>query len=84
MILDIDAGNSFVKWRVKDGAVLIGSGFEPTEQVMAAGLDLSKIDSLSQARVASVAHQRLVETLRKQLQRQFNVELRIARVSPSV
>jgi type III pantothenate kinase len=84
VILDIDAGNSFVKWRVKDGDALIGSGSEPTEQVMAAGLELSKIDSLSQARVASVAHQRLVETLRQQLQRQFKVELRIARVSPSV
>ena len=37
MILDIDAGNSFVKWRVKDISDVIASGSESTEQVSKQG-----------------------------------------------
>lgn len=84
MILDIDAGNSFVKWRVKDGSEVIASGSEATKQVIKAGLDLKQIEGLSEVRIASVAHQALTESLRDQVQRQFNIELQIARVSPLV
>ena len=84
MIIDIDAGNSFVKWRVKDGSETVASGSEATDQVIEAGLKLEGLERLSQARVASVAHQGLVEKLREQLQRQFNVWLQIARVSTMV
>lgn len=112
MILDIDAGNSFVKWRIKDGSVdiaegsqviaegsqcitegpqvidegcqVIAEGSEATGQVVKAGLNLGNTQRLTQARIASVADPAVTETVRDQMQRQFNLELQIARVSPLV
>ena len=91
MILDIDAGNSFVKWRIKDGSVdiaegsqVIAEGSEATGQVVKAGLNLGSTQRLTQARIASVADPAVTETVRDQMQRQFNLELQIARVSPLV
>jgi len=81
VILDIDAGNSFVKWRVKDGPEIIAAGSEVTGQVIKAGIDLQQIEGLSLARIASVAHPTLVETLREQVQQNFNIDLQMARVS---
>ena len=88
MILDIDAGNSFVKWRIKDGSVdiaegsqVIAEGSEATGQVVKAGLNLGSTQRLTQARIASVADPAVTETVRDQMQRQFNLELQIARVS---
>ena len=46
MILDIDAGNSFVKWRVVDDSEVIAAGSEATEQVSKQGLDLTRIEGL--------------------------------------
>lgn len=84
MILDIDAGNSFVKWRVVDDSEVIAAGSEATEQVSKQGLDLTRIESLNQARISSVANRALAEKLREQVQQQFNVEMQIARVSSTV
>lgn len=84
MILDIDAGNSFVKWRVVDNSEVIAAGSEATEQVSKQGLDLTRIESLNQARISSVANRALAEKLREQVQQQFNVEMQIARVSSTV
>lgn len=84
MILDIDAGNSFVKWRVVDDSEVIAAGSEATEQVSKQGLDLTRIESLNQARISSVANRALAEKLREQVQQQFNVEMQIARVSSIV
>ena len=84
MILDIDAGNSFVKWRVVDDSEVIAAGSEATEQVSKQGLDLTRIEGLNQARISSVANRGLAEKLREQVQRQFNVEMQIARVSSTV
>lgn len=84
MILDIDAGNSFVKWRVVDDSEVIAAGSEATEQVSKQGLDLTRIEGLNQARISSVANRALAERLREQVQRQFNVEMQIARVSSTV
>lgn len=84
MILDIDAGNSFVKWRVVDDSEVIAAGSEATEQVSKQGLDLTRIEGLNQARISSVANRGLAEKLREQVQQQFNVEMQIARVSSIV
>lgn len=84
MILDIDAGNSFVKWRVVDDSEVIAAGSEATEQVRKQGLDLTRIEGLNQARISSVANRALAERLREQVQQQFNVEMQIARVSSIV
>jgi len=84
VILDIDAGNSFVKWRVKDISDVIASGHESTEQVSKQGLDLKKIESLNQARISSVTNPALAEKVREQVRQQFNVDLQIARVSSMV
>jgi type III pantothenate kinase len=84
VILDIDAGNSFVKWRVVDDSEVIAAGSEATEQVSKQGLDLTRIESLNQARISSVANRALAEKLREQVQQQFNVEMQIARVSSTV
>ena len=84
MILDIDAGNSFVKWRVVDDSEVIAAGSEATEQVSKQGLDLTRIGGLNQARISSVANRALAERLREQVQQQFNVEMQIARVSSIV
>ena len=84
MILDIDAGNSFVKWRVVDDSEVIAAGSEATEQVSKQGLDLTRIEGLNQARISSVANRALAEKLREQVQQQFNVEMQIARVSSIV
>ena len=84
MILDIDAGNSFVKWRVVDDSEVIAAGSEATEQVSKQGLDLTRIESLNQARISSVVNRALAEKLREQVQQQFNVEMQIARVSSIV
>lgn len=84
MILDIDAGNSFVKWRVVDNSEVIAAGSEATEQVSKQGLDLTRIAGLNQARISSVANRALAEKLREQVQQQFNVEMQIARVSSIV
>ena len=84
MILDIDAGNSFVKWRVVDNSEVIAAGSEATEQVSKQGLDLTRIADLNQARISSVANRALAEKLGEQVQQQFNVEMQIARVSSIV
>jgi type III pantothenate kinase len=84
VILDIDAGNSFVKWRVVDNSEVIAAGSEATEQVSKQGLDLTRIADLNQARISSVANRALAEKLGEQVQQQFNVEMQIARVSSIV
>lgn len=84
MILDIDAGNSFVKWRVMDGSNLVARGAKATEEVMAGRLTFDAVDTLTQARLSSVANQDLAKALQKQIQKQFEVALQIARVSENV
>lgn len=84
MILDIDAGNSFVKWRVKDGPEEHSAGSQATAQVLSDGLSLPQLQRLDQARIACVASHELAAAVGEQLQRQFNIELQIARVSSQV
>ena len=85
MILNIDAGNSRIKWRLTDNGQQIAKGVELTSKILDGGtLDLSEIKSPSEIRVSSVAGDRVVDSLHKQLLKQFSVAVRFAKVSATI
>ena len=51
MILDIDVGNSFVKWRALNELGATQRGSQSTRSVVREGLDLSVIDAVTYARL---------------------------------
>lgn len=84
MILDIDAGNTRVKWRVLDGTRVIARGDHLTALVRQ-GVPL-KIDSQSdidRIRLSCVAGKDIIETLQSQLRDQYAVEIELAEVRKS-
>ena len=81
MILDIDVGNSFVKWRALNELGATQRGSQSTRAVVREGLDLSVIDAVTYARLSSVGDASIIEILRQQLESTFDVELRRAVVS---
>ena len=83
MILDIDVGNSFVKWRVSDALGATQEGSQPTCTLVKDGLDLGVISSLGHARISSVGAESVVTILRQQISDTFGVELQRAVVSKS-
>lgn len=84
MILDIDAGNSFVKWRLCQGREALASGSQSTGSVLESGLDLTEVETVSAARLSSVANNSLTQLLRRQCMDMYSVELQVARVSTQV
>jgi type III pantothenate kinase len=83
MILDIDVGNSFVKWRALNELGATQRGSQSTGAVVREGLDLSVIDAVTYARLSSVGDAAIIEILRQQIANTFDVELRMAVVSRS-
>jgi type III pantothenate kinase len=83
MILDIDVGNSFVKWRALNELGATQRGSQSTRAVVREGLDLSVIDAVTYARLSSVGDASIIEILRQQIANTFDVELRMAVVSRS-
>tara|TARA_B110000003_G_scaffold188946_1_gene187777 strand:+ start:1820 stop:2545 length:726 start_codon:yes stop_codon:yes gene_type:complete len=81
MILDIDVGNSFVKWRLSDVLGVDQRGSQSTSSVAKEGLDLNIIGPLTQARLSSVANRSVTEVLYQQIKGAFGVELQKAVVS---
>ena len=81
MILDIDVGNSFVKWRALSELGATQRGSQSTRSVVREGLDLSLIHVVTYARLSSVGDASIIEILRQQLENTFDVELRRAVVS---
>lgn len=81
MILDIDVGNSFIKWRLSGVLGVAQRGSQSTPSVVEEGLDLSISGSLTQARLSSVASGSVTEILRQQLKGAFGVQLQKAVVS---
>ena len=81
MILDIDVGNSFVKWRVSGGLGVTHRGSQATASIIKEGLDLIISGSLTQARLSSVADGSVATALHHQLADTFGVELQRAIVS---
>ncbi|MBT3673132.1 MAG: type III pantothenate kinase [Porticoccaceae bacterium] len=81
MILDIDVGNSYVKWRLTDGAEVCQSGSQTTKSMGDGGLELPVGVSISQVRLSSVAKDSLQSDLVAQMKAQFKAEVTVARVS---
>lgn len=82
MILCIDAGNSRIKWRFTADDKLLAEGIQQTSEVLKAGtLELLGVDNPSEVRLSSVAGEKVVKLLRKQVEAQFSVVLKIAKVA---
>jgi len=80
VILDIDAGNTRIKWRVLDQGRAISCGDQLTESVrQLAALDITDAESIQRIRLSSVAGSDIIESL----QNQFNCPLEFAVVDES-
>jgi type III pantothenate kinase len=78
MILEIDAGNTFTKWRLRRGEALLASGRWPTREFDAAKLrDCDRAPR--QVLVASVAGERFEQTLLQAVASAWGVPVRFAR-----
>jgi type III pantothenate kinase len=80
MILDIDAGNSRIKWRLSGNGRVLAQDSQPTAE-LASGetLLLPETAAIDEVRLASVAGSKVVAALQKQ----FAGLLKVAQVSPS-
>lgn len=82
MILDIDAGNTRIKWRILAEGKVLASGEQSTDSVQrGAHLEISAKGSPERIRLSSVAGSEVIETLQNQLTGQFNVTVDLAQVS---
>ncbi len=82
MILAIDAGNSRIKWRLTDGGQQITQGAQLTANFLEGeALSFSGINPPSEIRIANVAGDEVVDSLKLQLINQFSVPIRFAVVS---
>lgn len=82
MILVIDAGNSRIKWRLTDKGQTLAEGFQLTPKVFECEtLNLSEIKPPSEIRIASVAGDKVVNWLHRQLLEQFSAPIRLAQVA---
>ena len=85
MILQIDAGNTRIKWRVLNGSKVVLEGNQPTASVLAGEpLKLSGAAGLRLAQLSNVAGDVVVTNLSRQLGEQFGIALQIAKVSNQV
>ena len=84
MILDVDVGNSRIKWRLSENNSPVASGSQATSEV-AAGEPLAVAESVAvkQVRIACVAASGVLEVLCRQLNRQFAVVPKVAQVTES-
>jgi type III pantothenate kinase len=82
MILDIDIGNSYTKWRLTDGAVVYRSGSQTTQSI-SNGLELPPGVPILRVRLSSVVSDSLQGDLVAQMKSQFNAEVAVAKVSSS-
>ena len=82
MILDIDAGNTRIKWRALEAGKVLASGEQSRDSIQrGAHLEISAEGLLERIRLSSVAGTDVIETLRTQLTEQFNVAVDLAEVS---
>ena len=85
MILQIDAGNTRIKWRALDGSGVVHQGNQTTASVLAGEpLQLSGVSELTLAQLSSVAGIKVVTTLSRQVASDFGVVLQVAKVSARV
>ena len=85
MILAIDAGNSRIKWRITNDGQQIAQGAQLTAKFLKGEvLSLSEIQSVKEIRIASVAGDEVVDSLKRQLLSQFSVPIHFAMVSAAM
>ena len=82
MMLQIDVGNTYAKWRVMDGGAISLRGVQDTASLKT-GLDLQAASGITEARISSVADRSITEALKCQLLEQFDVQLMVGKVSAS-
>lgn len=84
MILDLDVGNTRIKWRLLENGRLVVSHTQDTAAVAAGELlKLPEDASVAEVRIACVAGSEVLSVLNKQLFVRFSVILSVARVSQS-
>lgn len=82
MNLDIDIGNTRIKWRVVDGSDVLVRGSQLTESVRQdSPLEIGALKSIDRVRVSCVAEQAIVKKLQSQCHTQFGVWPELAEVS---
>jgi len=85
MILQIDAGNTRIKWRVLNGSQIVLQGNQLTASVLGGEpLQLLGVTKLTLAQLSTVAGDAVVTNLSKQLHDQFGIALQVAEVSAQV
>lgn len=99
MILQIDAGNTRIKWRVVEdsrvgnrgyravdkGCRTVAEGTQLTASILAGKpLLLPTVTALTVAQLSNVAGDTVIAVLSKQLRAQFAINLQVAKVSPRV
>lgn len=84
MILDIDAGNTRIKWRVLDGSRVVAHGDQLTELIrQGVPLEVGAVQRLDRIRLSCVAGEDIVNNLQSQFSDQFDVQLELAEVTES-
>ena len=82
MILEIDAGNSSVKWRIIDNGVALARGAVTHEPVTWAPM-LGRAGGLTRVRVANVCGEELEQGLRDWVQQRTGLNIEVAVSEPS-
>jgi type III pantothenate kinase len=85
MILDIDIGNSLVKWRLINNQKPVASGSQSTSSIVSGELlVLQGVTSVSEVRASCVANTTVITALQYQLFEQFSVRIKMAQVTVKV
>ena len=82
MNLDIDIGNTRIKWRVVDGADVVDRGVQLTESIrQGSAFDIGALKHIDRVRLSCVAEQDIVKKLQSQCRNQLGVWPQLAEVS---
>ena len=82
MILQIDIGNSRIKWRLMNGHKSLVAGTQATATILSGKpLVLESVTSVSEVQIASVANPTMVTSLRHQLAERFSASIKMAQVT---
>ena len=82
MVLQIDIGNSRIKWRLMNGHKSLVAGTQATATILSGKpLVLESVTSVSEVQIASVANPTMVTSLRHQLAERFSASIKMAQVT---
>ena len=82
MVLQIDIGNSRIKWRLMNGHKPLLAGSQATATVLSGKpLVLQGVTSVSKVHIASVANPAVIASLRHQLAERFSVSIKMPQVT---